>query len=233
MQGIQKSGSSSGGGKKCKVIKSKLKAPPFPCSAGWEWVTVQELLNQRREIAYGVIKLGVEPESGGVPTLRCSDVKPGFIDLSGVRKVSEDIESKYGRTRLVGNEILINIRGTLGGVAKVPEKLKGFNVAREVAVVPISSELVADYLVYVMLSQYFWGAINNNLRGIAYKGLNLGILRNLLVPLPPHAEQLRIVDKVDELMVLCDQLEAQLTATQTNSHCLLEALLHDALKTAA
>ena len=44
-----------------------------------------------------------------------------------------------------------------------------------------------------------------------------------------HSEQHRIVTKVDELMMVCDQLEAQLTTTQTDSRRLLEAVLHEAL----
>lgn len=49
------------------------------------------------------------------------------------------------------------------------------------------------------------------------------------VPLPPLSEQHRIVAKVDELMALCDQLEAQLTTTQTESRRLLEAVLQESL----
>ncbi|EPX79321.1 restriction endonuclease subunit S [Litoreibacter arenae] len=206
---------------------------PFDCPKGWVWTVVQQILDPEREISYGVIKLGAEPKSGGVPTLRCSDVRPGFIDLSGVRKVNETIESEYARTRLNGGEILINIRGTLGGVALVSEKLKGFNVAREVAVVPIAKEIVPQFVVYLMLSPYFWDHIQSNLRGIAYKGLNLGILRSLPIPLPPLAEQHRIVDKVDALMALCDQLEASLTTTAKTRSKLLNALLHEALEPAA
>jgi type I restriction enzyme S subunit len=48
-----------------------------------------------------------------------------------------------------------------------------------------------------------------------------------------QAEQHRIVAKVDELMAVCDQLEAQLTTTQTDSRRLLEAVLHEALAPAA
>jgi type I restriction enzyme S subunit len=206
---------------------------PFDCPKGWVWTVVQQILDPEREISYGVIKLGAEPKSGGVPTLRCSDVRPGFIDLSGVRKVNETIEAEYARTRLYGGEVLINIRGTLGGVALVSEKLKGFNVAREVAVVPIAKEIVPQFVVYLMLSPYFWDHIQGSLRGIAYKGLNLGILRNLPIPLPPLAEQKRIVDKVDALMALCDQLEASLTTTATTRQRLLTALLHEALEPAA
>jgi type I restriction enzyme S subunit len=59
--------------------------------------------------------------------------------------------------------------------------------------------------------------------------LNLSILRSLPLPLPPLAEQHRIVDKVDALMALCDRLEASLTATAATRRRLLDALLAEAL----
>jgi type I restriction enzyme S subunit len=203
---------------------------PFACPRGWIWTTVRQTLQRNREISYGVIKLGDEPKSGGVPTLRCSDVRPGFIDLSGVRKVQENIEAEYVRTRLSGGEVVINIRGTLGGVAWVPNELAGFNVAREVAVVPIVRKLCGRFVVYFMLSSYFWNEVQKNLRGIAYKGLNLGILREILISLPPIAEQHRIVAKVDKLMALCDRLEASLVTMDAVRGRLLEALLTEALE---
>ena len=216
------------GSKTRRASKVDLPQNPFPCPTGWEWAPIQAILESEREISYGVIKLGTQPESGGIPILRCSDVKPGLIDLSNVRTVSEAIESEYLRTRLRGGEILINIRGTLGGVASVPNSLRGYNVAREVAMIPVSSRLSSKFIVYVMLSPYFWGTIQENLRGIAYKGLNLGTLRAFPVPIPPLAEQQKIVDKVDEIISLCDELGTQLTACQTNSCRLMEAVLQEA-----
>jgi len=62
------------------------------------------------------------------------------------------------------------------------------------------------------------------------KNVSRAVIYSLPIPLPPEAEQLRIVAKVDELMSLCDQLETQLTATQTESSRLLDAVLHQALK---
>ena len=59
--------------------------------------------------------------------------------------------------------------------------------------------------------------------------IGLGNFRTYPIPLPPLAEQHRIVAKVDELMALCDQLEAQLTTTEADSRRLLEAVLHEAL----
>jgi type I restriction enzyme S subunit len=54
-------------------------------------------------------------------------------------------------------------------------------------------------------------------------------LKNMLVPLPPLAEQERIVAKVDELMALCDETESRLTTTTTTRRQLLEVSLHEAL----
>lgn len=68
------------------------------------------------------------------------------------------------------------------------------------------------------------------------KGVKPGLNRNeaytLTIPLPPLAEQHRIVTKVDELMALCDQLEVQLNTTEADSRRLLEAVLHEALSPA-
>ena len=61
--------------------------------------------------------------------------------------------------------------------------------------------------------------------GAGKPGLNLDNIRSLNTPIPPLAEQHRIVAKVDELMVLCVRLEAQLTTTQNDSRRLLEAVL--------
>ena len=55
-------------------------------------------------------------------------------------------------------------------------------------------------------------------------------LSKLVFPLPPLAEQRRIVAKVDTLMALCDKLESQLATAQTESRRLLEAVLHEALQ---
>jgi type I restriction enzyme S subunit len=64
------------------------------------------------------------------------------------------------------------------------------------------------------------------------KNVSRPVIYGLPIPLPPLAEQHRIVAKVDELMTLCDQLEAQLTATEADSRHLLEAVLHEALSPA-
>lgn len=72
--------------------------------------------------------------------------------------------------------------------------------------------------------------LNDFAPATAQKNINLDVLANVTIPLPPLAEQKRIVAKVDELMLICDQLENQLEYQQKGRRQLLEALLHEALE---
>jgi type I restriction enzyme S subunit len=215
------------------ITRDDSTAVPFKLPLGWSVARLGSILQPTRGISYGVIKLGPEPQNGGVNILRCSNVRFRRLDLNGMRKVTHELSEEYGRTILRGGEVLINVRGTLGGCALVPFSLKGFNIAREVAVVPVHSEMNAAFLLNVVASPYFQDKVNGNLRGIAYEGLNLGLLRDFLIPIPPFAEQCRIVAKVDQLMGLVDQLEAQLAASETTAKELLDAVVHELLHSTA
>lgn len=68
---------------------------------------------------------------------------------------------------------------------------------------------------------------------VAMPKINQAALSNILIPLPPLAEQHRIAAKVDALLALCDRLEAALTTADTTRTRLLEALLHEALEPSA
>ena len=62
-------------------------------------------------------------------------------------------------------------------------------------------------------------------KGVSQGNLNLSLIRNFLVPLPPLAEQRRIVAKVEQLMALVDALETQLAASRATAANLLSALV--------
>lgn len=187
--------------------KNDVSSLLFKIPTHWAWCTLQDLVKETRSISYGIIKLGNEPNEG-VPVLRCSDVRYRAIDLTNVRKVVPEISDEYSRTLLQGGELLINIRGTLGGCAIAPQELKGYNIAREVAMVPLNGEINPYYVLNVISSPYFQSLVNNSLRGIAYKGLNLSILREFYIPVPPRNEQDIIVAQVNKLLKMCEELDS-------------------------
>lgn len=89
----------------------------------------------------------------------------------------------------------------------------------------VSSKFAMHYLNSDICQQF--ASIHHH--GMTLTRIGLGNFRQIPFPLPPLLEQQRIVAKVDELMALCDQLEAQLLITGTDSRRLLEAVLRDAL----
>lgn len=204
---------------------SKSSDKPFSIPIHWNWVPLQAISDESRGITYGIVKMEGEPSHGGVFALRCSDVKYRELDLSSVRRVSPEISDQYSRTVLKGGELLLNIRGTLGGCAVVPENIAGYNIAREIALIPLNDKANPDYILNVISSPYFTEATNSNLRGIAYKGLNLGTLSKFLVPLPPKDEQMLIVEKVNHLLALCNVLESRIDTASGKQGELLSAVM--------
>ena len=91
--------------------------------------------------------------------------------------------------------------------------------------------VIADYILIFLKSPHFIEAGIPRMTGTAgQKRLPRDYFAFSPFPLPPLAEQNRIVAKVDELMALCDELEAQITFSATTRHQLLEASLQEALK---
>jgi type I restriction enzyme S subunit len=87
------------------------------------------------------------------------------------------------------------------------------------------------FFLFTLMSPIFQDAVVVNSTGTAVKGIKAAKLKRIRVPLPPLAEQQRIVAKVDQLMDLCDQLESRLTTAQTEVARLLESVLHHTLQT--
>ena len=217
-----------------KIKKEKPLAPinpddvPFALPVGWVWVRLDGLINPQRALTYGIVKMGNEPKSGGVKALRCSDVRFRFIDNSKIRCVSEKISEQFSRTVLAGDEILLNVRGTLGGCAITDKNHVGFNIAREVSLIVLMNTKLNRHILNVLTSPFFNRVIEDNLRGIAYKGLNLNLLSNFLIPLPPLAEQNAIVERVDRLLESVNALELQVQERKSYAQQLMQAVLKEA-----
>src|SRR5262249_57277732 len=120
-------------------------------------------------------------------------------------------------------------RGEAGGAAVVYEKEDGWLCGTGSFFLRFTEEICREYLMVLLRCKFIRNYLAGEAVGITMVNLNHGILKRMPLPIPPLVEQHRIVARVDELMALCDQLEAQLTITEANSRRLLEAVLHEAL----
>jgi type I restriction enzyme, S subunit len=102
-------------------------------------------------------------------------------------------------------------------------------LVRSVALIRPNSDVLDEYLERAIRSPVVQEQIWASVKAAAQPCLYINRIQSLLIPLPPFAEQHRIVAKVDALIALCDQLEASLTATAATRRLLLDALLAEAL----
>lgn len=163
------------------------------------WTVLRKLSYAvNKNISYGIVKLFDPDDENGVKVLRCSDVREGKIDTTNIRTVTQEVSNEYSRTVLDGGEVLINVRGTLGGCAVVPPEMKGYNIAREVAMVSLSEQILNRYLMYYFLSRAFITYEERHLAGSVYIGLNIEMLSACPITLPPIEEQKQIAEYLDK-----------------------------------
>lgn len=110
----------------------------------------------------------------------------------------------------------------------VPEGFGEAYINQHTAMVRPMPEMRGRYLPELLRSPFAQDQFNKPQRGIK-NSFRLTDVTQFVVPLPPLPEQHRIVAKVDELMSLCDRLEACLTTADSTRRRLLDALLHETL----
>lgn len=173
----------------------------------WDKIVLKKV--STKPISYGVIKL-FDPDENGVKILRCSDIKDGYIIEDAIRTITKELSNEYSRTILQSGDVVINVRGTLGGCAVVPESMNGYNIAREVALIAIDKEkYFSNYIMYCLLSKTFENFRDYSLSGCIYLGINMETLSKFMCPLPSLKEQREIAEYLDEECSEIDNLIAK------------------------
>jgi type I restriction enzyme S subunit len=166
--------------------------------------------------------------TSGVPFVSVKDFSGGCLDLSGTRFITEQEHRElYVRCDPKRGDILIARIGTLGRAVLVDTDTP-FSLFVSVGLIRFShTQIVPEFLKLLLnspLVEHEFDRIKIG-GGTHTNKLNLGDLKNIPLPIPPNAEQRRIVAKVDELMALCDRLEAARAAREATRDQLTAASL--------
>ncbi|OYU37591.1 MAG: hypothetical protein CFE33_19910 [Pseudorhodobacter sp. PARRP1] len=153
------------------------------------------------------------------------------IDYSIGKKVSlSTVEEQAERFSILPGSFLFSRIGTIGKTRPLKAE-RSYAISHACCVInPVSAEdLSMRFLRLALSAETILMQAHHGVQSVGVPDLGMGVMRAMQIPLPPLAEQHRIVAKVDALMALCNQLESSLTTATTTRSRLLEHLLHEAL----
>lgn len=184
---------------------------PFQIPAAWAWT---RLGNIALQIQYGYTA-SADTTVTEVRLLRITDIQNNRVDWPSVPgcQIEEDEAEKY---LLRKNDILIaRTGGTIGKSFIVPDApVKSVFASYLIRVTPPQA-IEARFLKLFLESPLYWTQLRTMSAGTGQPNVNGQALGRLECPLPPLAEQKRIVAKVDDLMAFCDHLENQQKELET------------------
>ena len=194
---------------------------PFELPQGWEWVRLGDISEFSNGFAFPSSEF--TSNASGVGVIKIGDIQNGVVSTAGMSYVSK----KYATTidpafQVVTGDMLIAMSGATTGKLGFNRQTQSFLLNQRVGKIKLYS--VANDFAY----QYLVTKISENLAisaGSAIPNLSTAQIKEIVFPLPPQAEQLRIVARVNELHGLCADLRKRLMAGQVAQAHLADALV--------
>ena len=177
---------------------------PFEIPASWKWVRLSAICEK---IGSGSTPTGGKNvyQDDGILFLRSQNVYNDGLRFDGIAFISEELNRL--NSVVVAKDILLNITGgSIGRCALVPDDFDKANINQHVMIIRLVNLDLRFWVHFVIISAYSQQKIMDVQVGVSREGLSAEKLKNFIIPLPPLAEQKRIVAKIEELLPYCDQL---------------------------
>jgi type I restriction enzyme, S subunit len=180
---------------------------PFKIPGNWAWVRLTRVLNKLTD---GTHHSPPNKPLGDFMYVTAKNIKTDGVEFQDITYVSKEIHDEiFSRCDPSFGDVLYIKDGATTGVATINQLKEPFSMLSSVALLKPSPVISNRYLLWAIRSPFFYEETRGAMKGAAITRVTLSVMAASLLPLPPLAEQKRIVAKVEELMALCDRLEAQ------------------------
>ena len=172
---------------------------PFEIPASWRWIRMKDCAAIIGGYAFPSASIKGEK---GVRVIRISDIsEKGFVNKSVVRYNGHENLNKF---KIIPQDILIAMTGgTVGKSLFVQQMEEEMLLNQRVAIIRNNGQY-APYIDIVVKSPHIKSFINDK-KNSTNDNISMGDINSFLVPLPPLAEQKRIVAKLEELLPIVEQ----------------------------
>jgi len=168
------------------------------------------------------------PEKTDHPYIRATDIKNGKINEAGLVYVPNNVWESIKRYIVNAGDIVISIAGTIGSVAVVPESLAHANLTENAAKITNLKGLNPDFLAYFLRAPTTVEGIERLSTSTTQAKLALFRIESISVPIPPEAEQEKIVEILEEQLSRLDASLAVANTVEKRAAALRRSLLHAA-----
>lgn len=191
-------------------------------------VKVRSKVTLAERIQYGHTESAKE-EPIGPKFLRITDIQDGRVNWDTVPycKCSEEQYAKY---RLVPGDIVFTRTGATTGKSYLISDCPDAVFASYLIRLQIGKQLDTKYVALFLTSPMYWSQIMIVKKGSAQPGVNATILATLSVPLPPLAEQIRIVAEVEQRLSVADEMEKAVEQSLKRAERLRQSILKRAFE---
>ena len=173
---------------------------PFEIPDSWEWVRLKDIVSLITKGSSPSWQ-GVKYVDKGILFITSENVREGFLDLSSPKYLEESFNVLQARSILKKGDLLTNIVGaSIGRTAEFDLDSENCNINQAVAIIRLIDFSIKPLLLKIFNSPFIVIQMLGKTVETARPNISLSSVEDLIVPIPPLAEQKRIVAKIEELL---------------------------------
>ena len=176
---------------------------PFDIPESWRWVRLGNIIFEAKDGPH----FSPEYQDSGIPFISTRNISTGKLDLSTAKYITRELHEELCKRCKPKKWDILYSKGGTTGIAAVNDSDQEFSVWVHVAVLSLGEYIYPYYLAMALNSPHCYALSQEYTHGTSNRDLGLTRMVKITLPLPPLAEQKRIVAKLEELLPLCDRLK--------------------------
>ena len=182
---------------------------PFEVPEGWEWCKITDVVDKLTDGTHNSPK---SYPSGVYMYVTAKNIKRAGLDLSNITYVDKDVHREiYARCNPEKGDILYIKDGATCGISTINNLNVEFSLLSSVALIKPNKNILNTYLNLFLQSEFCYRNVRDSMKGVGITRIILKQMELWVIPLPPFAEQKRIVAAAEQLLQITDVVEDEQT----------------------
>ena len=180
---------------------------PFELPESWEWAYIGNIAFVTKLAGFEYTKnIAPNLQSSGIPLFKGKNVQNGRLVYNFEGYIPEPLSNELIRSQINKKCLLTPYVGSIGNIAIFPGDFKahlGSNVGK---IEIIQNLVIEEYVMYFFRSYAGYNELTKYKKATAQESISIEAIRNAFIPIPPLAEQKRIVEKIEELIPMINSM---------------------------